>query len=151
MSETKPDNPQDKVPPADILKPIEAAAEIEAAVSEPQKDPRLPSETAELERARREQLKTEEVRTVLDRGKKVHDLRTYYTGRLFWLAVGWLLVVVIFVALSGFRFMGFYLSDTVLVAFITSTTLNVIGLFLVAARWLYPHSHTDDKEEASKK
>lgn len=31
----------------------------------------------------------------------------------------------------------FHLSDSVLVAFITSTTVAVLGLFLTAARWLY--------------
>lgn len=31
----------------------------------------------------------------------------------------------------------FKLSDTVLVAFITSTTVSVIGLFIIAAQWLY--------------
>ena len=31
----------------------------------------------------------------------------------------------------------FYLSDNVLIALITSTTVNVIGIFVIAARWLF--------------
>jgi hypothetical protein len=148
MSEPKPETPQPKPPPADILNPIEAAAEMEAAASEPVIDPRVPSEAAALEIARREKLKTKQLGDKVRHEDEEHLLRKHYLGPLFWLTVGWLLVVVIFVVLTGFRAWGFHLSDTVLVAFITSTTLNVMGLFLVAARWLYPpKGHEGNKNE----
>lgn len=47
----------------------------------------------------------------------------------------------------------FHLSDSVLIAFITSTTVAVLGLFLTAANWLYGKplrkkiSHPHDKHE----
>lgn len=48
----------------------------------------------------------------------------------------------------------FHLSDTVLVTFITSTTVAVLGLFLTAARWLYgtpsaPSSEKNQQKHAS--
>ena len=70
--------------------------------------------------------------------KETHGLRLSYTGRIFWLVVAWLACVVICVLFSGFRFRGFQLSDSVLVAFITSTTVNVVGLFVLVAKWMFP-------------
>ena len=68
-----------------------------------------------------------------------HDLRKKYIGRIFWLIVLWLIFVATCIALEGWHCCSdFTLSDTVLVAFITSTTINVIGLFIVVAKWLYP-------------
>lgn len=67
-----------------------------------------------------------------------HNLRLSYTGRIYGLVVAWLVCVVGCVAMAGFSAWGFRLSDTVLVAFITSTTVNVVGLFVLVAKWMYP-------------
>jgi hypothetical protein len=71
---------------------------------------------------------------------ETHDNRITYIGRVFGLVIAWLACVVLCVALSGFTAWGFKLSDQVLIAFITSTTINVVGLFVVVAKWLYPSS-----------
>ncbi|HJP94430.1 MAG TPA: hypothetical protein VJ875_20890 [Pyrinomonadaceae bacterium] len=70
--------------------------------------------------------------------KDVHELRKQYIPNLFILTVAWLVTVIVIVwrAAEG---TPFYLSDNVLVALITSTTVNVIGIFVIAARWLFPH------------
>ena len=67
-----------------------------------------------------------------------HDLRLSYTGKIFWLVAAWLTCVVICVLLSGFNGWGFKLSDTVMISFITSTTINVVGLFVLVAKWMFP-------------
>lgn len=67
-----------------------------------------------------------------------HDLRLEYVGRIFWLVAVWLVCVVLCVTISGFGLCGFRLSDTVLVAFISSTTVNVVGLFVLVAKWMFP-------------
>jgi hypothetical protein len=84
------------------------------------------------------------------------------------MTVIWLTSVLVFVALSGFKASGlflaydgyriypvpttldlssecancwrfyFTLSDKVLIAFITSTTASVIGIFIIVAKWLFP-------------
>jgi hypothetical protein len=73
-----------------------------------------------------------------------HRLRLAYTGKIFCLVVGWLVAVISSIALSGFSRSGFRLSDSVIIAFITSTTVNVVGLFVIVAKWMYPSgSHSD--------
>ncbi|MCC6589759.1 MAG: hypothetical protein IT168_23900 [Bryobacterales bacterium] len=49
----------------------------------------------------------------------------------------WLGCVALCIFLSGIRLWGFELSEKVLIAFITSTTINVVGLFVVVAKWMY--------------
>jgi hypothetical protein len=67
-----------------------------------------------------------------------HQLRLDYAKKLFSLVCFWLLCVVVAVGLSGFKWCGFQLSESVLIAFITTTTVNVVGLFIVVAKWLFP-------------
>ena len=71
--------------------------------------------------------------------QETHRSRIQYIGRIFWLVVGFLACVVWCIALTGYKEVtGFNLSDKVLIAFITSTTVTVVGLFVVVAKWLYP-------------
>jgi hypothetical protein len=70
--------------------------------------------------------------------RETHGLRVSYTGRIFWLVVAWLTCVVVCVMFSGFRYHEFRLSDSVIIAFITSTTVNVVGLFVLVAKWMFP-------------
>ena len=102
-----------------------------------------------LAAAEKIQLEIEGLRQDLKVVKEVHDLRVEYTRKLFWLIVAWLTVVVVFVALSASLNTYFHLSDSVLIAFITSTTVTVLGLFVLVAKWLFPSAHKD--ESASKK
>ena len=74
---------------------------------------------------------------------ETHDLRKAYLPRLFWMIVSWLIVVVLFVLAASIKWIT--LSDSVLIAFITSTTVSVLGLFIVAARWLFPQSGNKEK------
>lgn len=91
--------------------------------------------TLESERLR---LEVKRLSNRLDEAEDVYKLRKRYTNRLFWLTVGWLIAVVTFIALAAFHVKGFTLSDSVIIAFITSTTVSVIGLFLIPAKWLFP-------------
>lgn len=70
--------------------------------------------------------------------RDLHDTRKEYTSKLFWLIVVWLSIVVLFVLLSATLKPRFSLSDGVLIAFITSTTVSVLGLFVLVAKWLFP-------------
>ena len=67
--------------------------------------------------------------------------RRRYALWLFWLSVIWLIVILAFLLFAAIKTMfgiDFELSDTVLVALITTTTINVLGLFYIVARWLFP-------------
>lgn len=73
-----------------------------------------------------------------------HKLRISSFKKLFWLMVAWLVACFIVVVLSGLSFqvygiyVGLVLSDSVLIALLGSTTINVLGIFAIAAKWLFP-------------
>jgi hypothetical protein len=80
----------------------------------------------------------------LKANKQLHKLRMAHSTRLFWLSISWIAIVWIVVLLAGFgqfplstpNAIPFRLSDTVMVAFITSTTATVLGLYGIAAYWI---------------
>jgi len=80
----------------------------------------------------------ENLKQELKEAKDTHALRLGYAGRIFWLVCAWLICVAIAVFMSGFSYNDFKLSDKVLITFITSTTVNVVGLFVVVAKWMFP-------------
>ena len=103
--------------------------ELEAEIDEPDNLPKYQYEKLALDNKRLEDEN--------ERLRDVHELRKAYIPKLFGLTCVWLSVVTVFLwKVAGWR--DFYLSDNVLIALITSTTINVIGIFLIAARWLFP-------------
>jgi hypothetical protein len=119
----------------DLNKIIASAAEIEKPSPTP--DLNLPDLSLELEDHKLEfQLTC--LREDLKQLQDTHGLRLDYTGHIFKLVCTWLACVVACVILSGFGRWGFRLSDSVLIAFITSTTVNVVGLFVLVAKWMFP-------------
>lgn len=108
--------------------------------------------------------------TIEDLKKKVetdlHNLRKSHITKLFWLTVCWIFVVWVILLLQGFtqwflpypglsegqHYLHFKLTNTVLVSFITSTTATVLGLYGIAAYWLYGgrKKEGDNKEESKK-
>lgn len=107
--------------------PAAAEAEVESAQLD---EVSFVAETASLEINRTK----DELITARD----LHATRKEYTSKLFWLIVVWLSIVVLFVFLSATLKPRFSLSDSVLIAFITSTTVSVLGLFVLVAKWLFP-------------
>jgi hypothetical protein len=95
----------------------------------------------------------EELARIQREANDIHTMRLEYANRIFTLVVLWLIAVGIAVLASGFGGVndrGFYLSDKVLIAFISSTTINVIGLFIVVAKWMYPSTPTNGKPSDDK-
>ena len=85
----------------------------------------------------------------LDDAKNRHQIDTYkhastylklrakYVKKLRHMTAWWLTAVIATLFLEGFNFFGFHLSNSVLIAFITSTTASVLGLFVLVTRWLF--------------
>jgi len=79
----------------------------------------------------------------LTRDEDLHTLRKRYSIALFGLVCVWVLTVWVVLTLQGLGklpWLGgwtFSLSDTVLIAYITSTTASILGLFGIAAYWLF--------------
>ncbi|HLA58833.1 MAG TPA: hypothetical protein VK622_08730 [Puia sp.] len=61
--------------------------------------------------------------------------RRDYAKKTFWLTVSWIFVILATTILSGLKV--FILSDAVLIALITTTTLNVFGFFLLVMKYLF--------------
>jgi hypothetical protein len=119
----------------ETCKPIEKALEA--------------SEENALEKERLE-LENQRLRDDLGRANDLHGERKGYANRLFWLIVAWLGVVIVFVFNSAYTPETFAIHDNVLIAFITSTTVSVLGLFVVVAKWLFPSPKDTDGKNGGK-
>jgi hypothetical protein len=101
---------------------------LESSPPEPDSDVRVDLE--------RERLEIERLRTELNSLKNDITARQIYAGLTYLLVILWLGLIIWIIIATG---SGWYrLSDTVLVALITTTTLNVLGLFLVVTQYLFP-------------
>ena len=132
-----PDKLNDLFLEAELTARQKATTELERLKIENQK---LQIENQGLE-LQNQRLKDENLRLT-----ELHDTRKQYVGRLFWLITAWLGVVIALVALTATLKNTFTLADSVLIAFITSTTVSVIALFVIVAKWLFP-SATNDKKD----
>ncbi|MGG3796526.1 hypothetical protein ABEU86_20005 [Pseudomonas paraversuta] len=100
---------------------------------------------------KRQQAEIDELGQAKIEREQLHVLRTTSTRKLFILTVVWLSVIWLVLFLQGFgqwflpypypgsdqEYLKFHLSDSVMIAFITSTTATVLGLYGIAAYWLY--------------
>lgn len=131
MSESDVDKLQPLNPPEteEAIAEMPAAAEAEASSAQID-EASFAKETASLE--------LEGTKDELITARDLHATRKEYTSKLFRLIVVWLSIVVLFVFLSATLKPRFTLSDSVLIAFITSTTVSVLGLFVLVAKWLFP-------------
>ncbi|MCK4606926.1 MAG: hypothetical protein KAU35_06490 [candidate division Zixibacteria bacterium] len=79
----------------------------------------------------------------LDVSKKRQKAREKYEPLLFWLAFGWLFIVLVILVFQAYGFYGFSLSTAVMVSVVGSTTLNVFGLLTIALKHIFPRSSKD--------
>jgi uncharacterized membrane-anchored protein len=118
----------------------ESTAALIHSITEPgEPPPDSPDEFSQLEEdytARREETaRIKQLEQNIEERKK-------YANRIFCLVCYWLVFVGVLVLLNGvqgcFTWIPFRLSDAVLIALITTTTINVIGVFLFVVRYLFP-------------
>ena len=80
--------------------------------------------------------------------------RRFFTSRLFWITYAWLILVLIIVLADGWKWGAFTLPDGVLIALITTTTINVIAVFKAVTEHLFPvakkKTETADSSEDKK-
>ncbi len=75
--------------------------------------------------------------------KQCRKIQVYTIPVVFAIVLFWLLCTQVIVILVGSSKLD--LSDTIMVAYLTTTTVNVIGLLYVILKWLY---HTPLQEES---
>ena len=113
--------------------PIEIKRPLHEPADEP--DPQTSEENKDLAKQRREDLVNLQLEQDLTERKK-------YAGRIFWLIVGWIVAIFAIIVLQGFSAKtGFSISDTVLMTLIGGTTINILGIFIVVANYLFPKTN----------
>lgn len=117
-------------------------------------DPAIARETQAFENNEDQGQKRKEARDL-------HGMRMSHSWLLLCLALVWVFVILIVVLLQGFgqwftplfkdyEHIPFELSDTIIVAFITSTTATVLGLYGISAYWLYGQPKQAESVEKEK-
>lgn len=80
----------------------------------------------------------EDRREDLENKKQNRNQRKSYANKFFVFLCVYMGLVFLVLILCGFSLFGFTLSDTVLIALITTTTANVIGIFAFVIHYLFP-------------
>ena len=88
--------------------------------------------------AEEDDLDTQRQVSELEDATQDREERKKYARLAYWLAVGWLIAIVVVVILQGLEAWGFNLSDGVLITFIGTNTASVIGVLVVVVRYLFP-------------
>ena len=72
--------------------------------------------------------------------KDVHQKRIEYFSKIYWMCVIYLIFVALILSfyMQQRIFNIILLSDSVLITLLGTTTINVLGLFVIAMKWLYP-------------
>jgi hypothetical protein len=133
-----------ELPPQDKL----ARGLAEAASSEVSKepDPNTLKERAELEKERYGTQTSGLTQDIAERKK--------YAGFFFCLSCAWLVAIVAILMLQGFGSLSFWkapfkLSDSIVLAMIGSTTINVLGILYIVANYLFPkHGEGDNTTDS---
>lgn len=126
-----------------------------------QADKKYRQERDFLEREKKkQQLEDREHEAHVSGIEQYHKNRKRYTGRIFWLMVAWMVCVLAILVASGIArpeqpegrdlawhdwLVSFELSEAILLALIGSTSANVIGLFVIVARFLFPRDGADER------
>ena len=129
------------------------AAADDAPANDPAAEPPNPAEdliAADLVKQEKEREKLYRYKQHTKHSDDLHALRQDYVPKLYWMICLWLLFVAVIIFLSGYSAENinnpdcqinctrFKLTDQVLIAFITTTTATVVGLFVIVAKWLFP-------------
>jgi hypothetical protein len=123
-----PDNPQ----PPDELAPLTVDSIVEVPA------PAAPAKGAEFLDIETHKLQVERLRLGNDAFRQDAEHRDKWARRLFPLCAGWLLSVVLVMGLLGFHGWGFHLDNSVMIAFIGTTTADVLGLGYIVVNYLFP-------------
>lgn len=77
-------------------------------------------------------------RLVLREHEQDINLRKDFASKIFWLVICWLVAMLAILVLEGFKIGDFSLSNSVVLALIGSSTLNILGLLYVVTHYLFP-------------
>lgn len=99
--------------------------------------PRLPKPSARVRKLTEEEKRWYEVHT--QGAEQDITERKSYARKIYRLTIGWFCALGLILALHGWeKYSGFEISERIILALITSATIEVIGLFVVVAKYLFP-------------
>ncbi len=90
------------------------------------------------EELEREHHATREAKAKADEAEKNVNQRTYISWSIFGVMIAWLVFVIVVVILAGANVL--HLSDSVLMTLLATTTTNIIGMWAIILRYLFPNN-----------
>lgn len=90
----------------------------------------------------RQGLEIEELKEIVRGKKQDRQQRKHFAYSIFIFICVYMLVVLSIVTFAGLSAWGFSLNDGVLVTLLSTTTANVLGLFIIVAKYLF---HTKEQ------
>jgi hypothetical protein len=111
-----------------------------------QPDPNTIKEEKDLERVRYGAQTEGQKQDIKERKK--------YALLFFYLSCAWLVAIMAIIMLQGFGWFckaPFKLSDSIVLTMIGSTTVNVLGILYIVAKYLFPNRSSDDSTSDSGK
>lgn len=114
--------------PASMLEKVAAPVILDG--DDFQDDAILTPDEQRFEVCRRDQIIREKDEEI-ERCKDEHNLRKRFLNYVFWFVVSFVVLTLAIVVWSD-------LSDKVLMTLLTTTTANIIGILLIAFKWLFP-------------
>ena len=142
---TVPDSALERADPPNLSSDLEILR-VEDRVDEVREDIDEIKEKVYRDREKEAEVQTKE--HALQELRVMFDERKRYSSWLFNLSAYWLMFIGAFLLFAGAE--KIKVADSVLIALITTTTANVLGLFYIVARWLFPNKNTSDKDGTNK-
>ncbi|MDI9348483.1 MAG: hypothetical protein QM537_00600 [Candidatus Symbiobacter sp.] len=78
---------------------------------------------------------------LFDNEKQNRELRKSYAEKIYWLVSVYLLFIAHLLWVTLYQPKGDRLSDSVLIALLTTTTATVLGLFVIVANYFFNHAN----------
>lgn len=109
--------------------------------------PKLPGEQESAEQSRLEGIRARSLEQDIEERKK-------YGNRIFWFSMSWVVCIVTIILADGIELpkvesVSFDISETVLLALMGTTTVNILGALFIVMRYLFPQQNKRHQEAPS--
>ncbi|MBY0545081.1 MAG: hypothetical protein K2Q14_05985 [Gammaproteobacteria bacterium] len=98
-----------------------------------------PSEPDILTLAARQALGEEKEKVEIDNIKAAFKLSNELATRIFWLVVVWVIAIFVFLFYQSLLSPDWRLNDSVLIALLSTTTVNILALLLLVIKYVFNH------------
>ena len=115
-----------------------------SAVEKASYTPKLPGPQESAEQSRLEGIRARSLEQDIEERKK-------YGNRIFWFSMSWVVCIVTIILVDGIELpkvesVSFDISETVLLALMGTTTVNILGALFIVMRYLFPQQNKRQQE-----